>query len=271
MKREIPFALVFLFGAFMVFQYFVPHESSEWVYEFLLDWIYIIGIFALALGIWSLFRVSVDKIKARKEGWGYSFVTLASLFLMTAFGFTQKTGESWGLYLVWVLLCLLCLVSMMMARATIDTRQKTMYSIAAGITFAIAVLVAIFDDAWGFYFYTAEGLENSMFRAFFEYILIPVLSTMFSLLAFFIASAAYRAFRARNLLATLLLVAALLVMLRFNPWLPGAVYIEKAANWLMNVPNLAAQRAIVIGVGLGMVATSLKVVLGIERGYMGKG
>ena len=190
---------------------------------------------------------------------------------MTAFGFTQKTGEAWGLYLVWILLCLLCLAAVMMTRATTIASQKTTYSIVAGITFVLTVLIAIFDDAWAFYFYTAEGLENSMFRAFFDYILIPVLSTMFSLLAFFIASAAYRAFRARNLLATLLLLAALLVMLRFNPWLPGAVYIASAANWLMNVPNLAAQRAIVIGVGLGMVATSLKVVLGIERGYMGKG
>jgi len=74
MKRQIPFALVGIFGLFMVFQYFVPHESSEWVYEFLLDWIVIIGIFALALGIWSLFRVSVDKISKRKEGAGYSYV-----------------------------------------------------------------------------------------------------------------------------------------------------------------------------------------------------
>ena len=37
MRRQIPFALVFIFGLFMVFQYFVPHETSEWAYEFLLD------------------------------------------------------------------------------------------------------------------------------------------------------------------------------------------------------------------------------------------
>jgi len=46
---------------------------------------------------------------------------------------------------------------------------------------------------------------------------------------------------------------------------------SKTSAWIMNVPNLAAQRAIVIGIGLGIVATALKVVLGIERGYMGKG
>ena len=61
-------------------------------------------------------------------------------------------------------------------------------------------------------------------------------------------------------------------MLRFNPYLgPIGDYISDTANWLLNVPNLAAKRAIVIGIGLGMVATALKVILGIERSYMGKG
>ena len=96
---------------------------------------------------------------------------------------------------------------------------------------------------------------------------------MFALLAFFIASAAYRAFRARNLLASLLLASALIVMLRFNPYLPfgSDVLMADTSNWLMNVPNMAAQRAMVIGIGLGIVATAMKVILGIERGYMGRG
>ena len=219
MRRQIPLALVFIFGVFMIFQYFVPHESSEWIYEFLLDWIYIIGIFALALGIWSLIRVSVAKIKARKANWGYPIITMAGLFLMILFGFTGYR-----------------------------------------------------DGSLGFHFMTAEGLSNPMFRNFFDYILIPIQATMFALLAFFIASAAYRAFRARNVLASLLLVAALVVMLRFNPYMgPIGPYVADAASWLLNVPNLAAKRAIIIGIGLGMVATALKIILGIERGYMGKG
>jgi hypothetical protein len=219
MRRQVPLVLVFISGVFTIFQYFVPHESSEWIYEFLLDWIYIIGIFALALGIWSLVRVSVDKIRHRRPGWGYPIITLSGLFLMIFFGFT-------------------------------GTR----------------------DGEWGFYFMTAEGLSNPMFRNFFDYIMIPIQSTMFALLAFFIASAAYRAFRARNVMASLLLLAALIVMLRFNPYLgPLFPYVADTSTWLLNVPNLAAKRAIVIGVGLGIVATALKVILGIERGYMGKG
>lgn len=212
MKRQLPLAFVFIFGIFMIIQYFVPHEASEWVFEFLLDWIYIIGIFALALGIWSLIRVSWDKVRYRRENWQYSLVTLFGLFAMIIFGFDYLRN-----------------------------------------------------------FQTAEGLQNFMFRHFFDYIMIPIQATMFSLLAFFIASAAYRAFRAHSLLATLLLIAALIVMLRFNPYFgPISPYIEKTASWLLNVPNLAAKRAIVIGVGLGIVATALKVILGIERAYLGK-
>jgi hypothetical protein len=272
MKKQLPFVLVFVFGLFMIFQYFVPHESSEWVYEFLLDWILVIGIFALALGIWSLFRVSVEKISSRKPNWGYSYVTLAGLFSMIIFGFTVRSGESWGLFFPFVICVLLAIGSLMQAMMKRTGKSLRKMSVGALFVFLLlAVLIAVFDDAWEFHFYTAEGLQSTMFRAFFDHVMIPILSTMFSLLAFFIASAAYRAFRARNLLATLLLISALIVMSRFNPYLPAAEYVAKTSNWLMNVPNLAAQRAIVIGIGLGIVATALKVILGIERGYMGKG
>jgi hypothetical protein len=271
MKRQLPFVFVFLFGLFMIFQYFVPHETSEWVYEFLLDWILIIGIFALALGIWSLYSVSVDKIKTRKPNWIYSYVTLAGLFTMMVFGFTSRTGESWGFYFVFLLTVLLTIGMMMQAAVTRGARG--LFLGLGGLCLTAAVLIAYFDPAWKFYFYTSEGLRNTMFRSVFDNVQIPILSTMFALLAFYVASAAYRAFRARNLLASLLLLAALIVMFRFNPYLSPIFgdYLARTSNWLMNVPNLAAQRAIVVGIGLGMVATALKVLLGIERGYMGKG
>ena len=271
MKRQVPLVLVFIFGLFMIFQYFVPHESSEWVYEFLLDWIYIIGIFALALGIWSLYVVSVEKIKNRKYAWGYSYVTLAGLFGMILFGFTARHGEEWGWYFIFVASVLLAIG--MSVQVLAAKRNKGLPLGLTALFLLVAILIAIYDDTWGFYFYTAEGLQSTMFRAFFDYVMMPILATIFALLAFFIASAAYRAFRARNLLASLLLIAALIVMMRFFPYFGSTVgeFIAKTSNWLMNVPNLAAQRAIVIGVGLGIVATALKVILGIERGYMGKG
>ncbi len=92
---------------------------------------------------------------------------------------------------------------------------------------------------------------------------------MFSLLAFFIASAAYRAFRARTLEATLLLVTAAIVMLGRVP--VGAEIWSKLPvmqDWVMAIPQMAAKRGIFIGVAMGTIAMSLRVILGLERTYL---
>lgn len=205
MKKEIPLFIVFVTGLFMAVQFFVPHAKSEWVYEYMLNWTVIIGVFALALGIWSFVRVATNKIRRRAENWQYSVVAMAGLFGMMFFGL-------------------------------------------------------------GF----MGGLKSYMFVHFFDYVMVPLHATMFSLLAFFIASAAFRAFRAHSLLASVLLFSAIIIMIRFNPFLgPLSEPIDSFASWILNVPNMAAKRAIIIGIGLGMVATSLKVILGIERTYLG--
>ena len=104
----------------------------------------------------------------------------------------------------------------------------------------------------------------------------PLSATMFALLAFFVASASYRAFRARNFEATLLLLAAFFVMLGRVPvgdivtgWLPRDYQMSQWANWIMNVLNTAGQRAIMIGIALGLVSNSLRIILGLERAHLG--
>jgi hypothetical protein len=96
---------------------------------------------------------------------------------------------------------------------------------------------------------------------------------MFSLLAFFMASAAFRAFRARNVEATILLIAAAVVMVGRIPLgesiLGGRPYLAHFTDWLMNWPNAAAQRGIIIGAALGAASLSLRVIVGIERSFLG--
>jgi hypothetical protein len=213
MQRELPKIITLVTGMFLAIQYFSPHKASVRLYETSLDWLIIVGIFAIAMGIVSLVHLHVGKIQHSEKGKKYSWVLLAGLAYMTITGLFFGSGEG-GAF------------------------------------------------RWGY-----NG------------ILMPVTSTMFALLAFYIASAAYRAFRARTVIATILLVSAVLVMLGRVPlgeqlWprfhllglrIPG---VAEISDWLLNVPNMAAKRAIAIGLGLGGSATALKIVLGIEAPHL---
>ncbi len=93
-------------------------------------------------------------------------------------------------------------------------------------------------------------------------------ATMFSLLAFFIASAAFRAFRVRTMEAFLLSVAAFILMLGRVP-IGNLIHpaLPEAADWLMEIPQNAAKRGILMGAALGVMATGFRIILGIEKTY----
>lgn len=126
------------------------------------------------------------------------------------------------------------------------------------------------------------GPENPVFVWLYTNVQVPMDATMFSLLAFFIASAAYRAFRARSMEATLLLVTALIVMLGNVPvgdlmwnellsWTGFENQASAAREWILDNPNLSARRGIILGVSLGVISQSIRIILGIERSYLGGG
>jgi hypothetical protein len=128
------------------------------------------------------------------------------------------------------------------------------------------------------------GLHQWMF----DNMMLPMQSTLFATLAFFIASAAFRAFRARSAEAAALLITACIVMIGRVPagdllasamphftFAGGTSYslldLPKAVDWLLNVPSAAAQRGILLGVVLSQIAISVRIIFGIERTYMGGG
>jgi hypothetical protein len=121
--------------------------------------------------------------------------------------------------------------------------------------------------------------EQSARHAFSDFIVLRVISSVtsavFSLLAFYMATAAYRAFRVKSGEAALMMASALIVMLGQTPfglyltswtgerfqgfWLPNV------AAWILRVPNTAVFRGLVFGVMVGAIATALRFWLSLER------
>ncbi len=117
-----------------------------------------------------------------------------------------------------------------------------------------------------------EGSTGEMYNFGFNNIMTPLGATMYALLALWISSAAYRAFTARSIDSAILLVAATCVMLGNAP-IGEAIWsgFPGVKSWIMDVPNMAAQRGIMIGAGIGAIALGLRILMGIERGHLGGG
>lgn len=115
---------------------------------------------------------------------------------------------------------------------------------------------------------SVQGYRAPLVRAVFDYVQTPLQASIFSLLAFYMASAGYRAFRARNF-ETLLLVAACLVVLVGQAPLAPYVWEQLPAlkDWVLGVPSTAGARGILIGVALGSLATGVRVLVGLDRPY----
>jgi hypothetical protein len=236
MRTTFPVIVAFLSGLIMVVGFFFNLEGTSMgnIQDGALQWVTIVGGFTLLLGVVSIVRVNSRTVGQKKKGWIFNLATLISIFAMAI---------------------------------------PSILPISAKSNFG-RVFYGIIPESWGPLFGTGTG---SIYDLLFNYLDAPMMATMFAMLAFYIASAAYRAFRARNAEATLLLVTAVLVMLwripmgeaflrQIHPSIPN--YIN---TFIMNGANAAVQRGIVIGAALGAAAMSLRIMLGIERTYMGKG
>jgi hypothetical protein len=160
-------------------------------------------------------------------------------------------------------------------------RKKTdwEYSVVTLFGFIVMLTIGLFKIGNPGGIAASPTMAGSLFQEIFDFVLIPLGATMYSLLAFFVASASYRAFRAKNKEATILLIAAFIILLGRTPfgmyltaWVPESydiLQIPNMAIWIMNSPNLAGQRAILIGIGLGVVSMSMRIILGVERTYLG--
>lgn len=116
------------------------------------------------------------------------------------------------------------------------------------------------------------GPDSSVVVWIFDYIQFPLQAATFSLLAFFVATAAYRGLRMRSLEAVAFVLAAVVVLIGQVPvgrYLGDVVPALK--DWILNVPSTAGVRGIIIGVALGTIATGVRVLTGLDRPYGDEG
>jgi hypothetical protein len=132
-------------------------------------------------------------------------------------------------------------------------KQGWFYSIFLVLTMMIVLILGLI-----------EGPQGSLTSRIFQYVLFPLQATIFSLLAFFVASAAYRAFRLRSWESALLVITGVIVLLGQIPLWEALTSFKE---WILGVPSMASARGILLGVALGTVATGLRVLLGIDRPY----
>ncbi len=127
------------------------------------------------------------------------------------------------------------------------------YSLVVLATAGIVTLVGL-----------ATGLPSGAMSWIFDNLYVPLQGAFFALVAFFLATAAYRALRARSVETTLMLIAALVVLLGQIPLVPIFAGVR---DWVVTVPSEAGVRGILLGVALGTIATGLRLIVGMDRPY----
>jgi hypothetical protein len=193
-------------------------------------WFDVLAAIAFILGGGNLLKLQLKKVSDRSPGWGYAMVVILS-FLVTLYVGLGKVG--------------------------VEPGENSPH-------------VAWSGD---------HMQEGAPYWWCYEYLFKPLTATMFASLAFYVASAAFRAFRAKNIEAFLLLGTAFIILLGrtyagvwLTQWMPAALdwlRLENFSDSIRDIFTTVGTRAIMIGVALGIASTSLKIILGVDRSYLG--
>lgn len=283
LKRTLPLIITFVVGVIMLSAFFAGPSlrflsQLETTFP---HWIRIILNFTMILGAVSLFRVNLQKISRKVDGYGYSIVLVVGFVSMTFLGMVTggwpmfesevKIGDNYHLF----------------SGNNISSEPVTVVDIVKQEGLDDRIIVETDDGrrmgaSEGRLRTTGMGWLLSMRTVVFEGVFKAAQATMFSLLAFYVASASFRAFRVKSKEAALLMGSAFIVMLgnvplgkmlsdllAYIPFIGVYMDIPALKEWIIDYPSSAAQSAIIIGAVLGMVSASIKIILGIERSHLG--
>lgn len=109
------------------------------------------------------------------------------------------------------------------------------------------------------------SFDYSLYQLLYEGFFIALGSAMFALLGFYMAAAAYRAFRVRSFESALMMTAAVIVMLGqipFGLWIWDGF--TDLRLWLLSTPSTAAFRAVKFGAAVAGLVMAFRMWLSIE-------
>ncbi len=131
----------------------------------------------------------------------------------------------------------------------------------------ILVVMIIVTTFLGVYF--PGGVSSSQYQLWYMTFFTPNDTALLAMIGWLLVPATYRAFRARNLDATVLLVSGVVVMLMNVP-IGAAIWsgFPVVGQWISSIPNIAGQRAFIITVAIGIIILTLRTVLGYEKGAL---
>jgi hypothetical protein len=302
MKKQVPLFIGMVVGFFALAEFYIPHYQVNDIQERLLAYGRILAAAAFVLGGINVIQVNWPKIRRRESDWQYKIILLASAVIMALVG--VRWDDWFGIETTGNVAAPVAGVSGGQAEIVVQTtRPDALVKVGGsdalparkdGKPVAVKVepgkhKVTVFMPVAGYGEYSTDvqaaagqsyrvktslhmkwGKTGRVYTWFYDHVFDPCNSTMFALLAFFIASAAFRAFRARNTEAALLLGAAIIVMLGRAP-IGGAIHewFPLISDWIVDIPNNAGRRAIMMGAALGAIVTGLRVILGLERSHLG--
>ncbi len=102
----------------------------------------------------------------------------------------------------------------------------------------------------------------------FQYIYQPLAGSLLALLVFFALRAAWRAFQVRPGEAAIIVSVAAVFLIVSGPWAALAPGLEAALDWIRAYPVLGVARGLLIGVGIGALVASVRVLLGLDQPYL---
>ena len=118
---------------------------------------------------------------------------------------------------------------------------------------------------------TGQFETSPQYQWIYNAIYMPIDSTMYASLCFYMSYGAYKILRARNFDAFLLFITAIFVILGNTPLFPATFPVFfHIREWIFGPIVGGAYRGIRIGIGIGAVVLGIRTLVGLETGYLGR-